>query len=241
MDLSFILNKPIDKKSKTIVKKSDESIDKFIIDNKPDFSLVDKKITNNYEYKSFLKTNVIIMNKQDLTIYTHGENLALIHNIRKLINLIKYKYNLVFGDENIDYIYIHIEFKYNENQTYSHDKFNAKWPDVIGLKDADLMNRLITEELPLYAETYKYKSEYIETNIDIRDFKKNQKHMKNFIRKIKTDFGMKKLPYIRLWKFNYREKPRHYNNLCLELYTFPSDKPLNIQEICCIFEEYCQL
>jgi hypothetical protein len=154
MDLSFILNKPIDKKSK----KSHESIDKFIIDNKPDSSIVDKKITNNNEYKSFLKTNVIIMNKQDLTIYTHGENLALIHNIRKLINLIKYKYNLVHGDENIDYIYIHIEFKHNKNQTYSHDKFNAKWPDVIGLKDVDLMNQLITEELPLYAETYKYKS-----------------------------------------------------------------------------------
>ena len=147
---------------------------------------------------------------------------------------------MVHGDEDIDYIYIHIQFRHNENQTYSHDKFNAKWPDVIGLKDVDLMNRLITEELPLYAETYKYKSEYIETNIDIRDFKKNQKHMKNFIRKIKTDFGMKKLPYIRLWKFNYRE-PKHYYNLCLELYTFPADKPLNIQEICCIFEEYCQL
>ena len=240
MDLSLILNKPIEKKSKKIVKKSDESIEQFIIDNKPDLSLIDKKITNNNEYKSFLKTNVIIMNKIDLRIYTGGENLALIHNIRKFVYHIKYKYNLVHEYEDIDWVYINITFKRNKNQTYSYDKYIAKWPDIIGLKDVELMNQLITEELPLYAETYKYKSEYIETNIDIRDFKKNQKHMKNFIRKIKTDFGMKKLPYIRLWKFNYRE-PKHYYNLCLELYTFPSDKPLNIQEICCIFEEYCQL
>jgi len=145
----------------------------------------------------------------ELEIVSNGEKISLINNIKVFYNNVKKLYKALNPNKPNPKVSVNILFL-NYKHYVEWSNFKIEFPE--------LMNNIIKSELKNFVKTYKMKTHIFNTKIHMNEYKKLIVLMDEFREYVQEYYNAYRLPYIKLWKYNVRNKDKKSTTLWIEFY-----------------------